>query len=468
MPLQLVVAKRHGLLAGLLILAGTLSAQSDTSQYLTLNNAVRLSIQQYPTIQSQQARLNAAKASLEETRKAWLPNLRVSDQLDLGSNNSLNGSYFPMGLVPSSSGGRRPENKSQAASGNIATLGADWEIYNFGGYTARNKEAEAAVNIQQQRLGVESYNIQSVVIGTYLDLVKFRRLAGLQQKNIDRTELILKAISAFVGSGLKPAVDSAIAAAELSKARLTYIDLRNTVQRLKLQLAALTGLDSSKVKTDTTVDILHKINLAMAVYTDSGYLQHPLLQFQQAVYRDNLALETVVRKSYLPKINLMASGWMRGSSISPADEYKALAGGFGFSRYNYLTGIAITYNFTDLKRTQLKLHTQQYRSIAALQDFNEEKLQLSTAEAQANTDLLSAIDKLKEIPAQKNAASSAYAQKNALYQAGLTNIVELTNALYLLNRAETDEVLVADEAWKAFYRKMYAGNQVSQFLSLFK
>ncbi|MBZ5858362.1 TolC family protein [Flavihumibacter profundi] len=468
MPLHRVVAIRQALPVLIVFFCSSVIAQTSSQNYLSLNKAVSLALSNYPSILSKKATLNAAKATLAETKKSWLPNLKVSDQLDAGSNNNLNGAYFPMSIVPSNSGGRRLDNNSTMAIGNIATAYGDWEVYNFGLYGARNREADAALRIQEYNLGAEEYNIESAVIGNYLDLVKFQRLAGIQLKNIERTQIILDAIKAFVKSGLKPAVDSSVAAAELSKARLTYLDLVNTVQLLKIQLATFTGLDSAQVRADTALNILQKINLSESNYLDSGYFQHPLLKYQYAIYEDNLAQQNLIKKTNLPKISIMAAGWMRGSSISPSDEYKNLSSGFSYTRYNYLAGLAVIYNFTDLKRTQLKLNVQKYKSTAALETFNEQKTQLANAQAQANSALQNSIVKLAEIPIQKNAASAAYLQRNALYNAGLTNIVDLTNALYLLNRAETDEVLAADEAWKAFFRKMYAGNQVNQFISLFK
>lgn len=464
--LQPMVVFRYIIFLGIVIAAKDTTAQNQS--YLPLGKAVNLAIAHYPSIQSKQAIVDASKASLKETENAWLPNLKLSDQFDAGTNNSLNGSYFPMGIVPSSSGGRRLENNASMASGNVATIYGDWEIYNFGGYRARNEEARAALKVSENGLGTEQYFVQSAVISNYLELIKYESLVRIQLNNIERTQTILDAISAFVNSGLRSGVDSSVAAAELSKARLTYIDLVNNVNLLKIQLATFTGLDSSAIKADT--NIISNVFSVLATYSfaDSSYNQHPLLQFYHSIYEDNMAQETVIRKSYLPKVSLMASSWIRSSSISPADEYKETFSTFGYTRYNYLAGLAITYNLFDIKRTQLKLNIQRSRSQAARQNFEEQKLQLSNSLAQANTNLRATLKKLSEIPVQKKAASDAYLQKKALYNAGLANIVDVTNALYLLNRAETDEVLVRNEAWKAIFQQANAGNQVNQLLTIFK
>ena len=73
-----------------------------------------------------------------------------------------------------------------------------------------------------------------------------------------------------------------------------------------------------------------------------------------------------------------------------------------------------------------------------------------------------------EIPIQFNSANDAYQQKLALYNSGLATIVDLTNALFILNRAETDNINIQSELWKATIQKVYAENRVQQFLDFIK
>ena len=439
-------------------------------QPLSLSHAVDLTLAHYPSIQSGQAKVNAGKAVLEETRHAWLPSLRLHEQLDAGTDNSLNSAYFPVGIIPSASGGRRADNNGIIATGNMAAIAGDWELYNFGSYEARTDEARAALRVNEAGLDREKYTLTAGVIQYYFELVKYASLLRLQQKNIRRTDTVKRVIQAYINSGLKAGVDSSVAEAELSKARLVYIEWYNAYTLAKSQLAALTGLDTSAILPDTAINI-HLPGLLMpgAPAIDTFYSQHPFLRYYQLVYDDNLAQQRVIRKALLPKVSLMAAGWMRGSSISPADVYdKNLLNGFGYSRYNYLAGIGITYNLFDSKRTQYRLNIQKFRTIAAQQEVEEQKTLLGNALQQADVSIRSAVQKLLEIPLQVKAATEAYGQKLALYNAGISSIVDVTNALYVLNRAETDAVYTNDDAWKAVFRRAYAGNTLSTLLSTLK
>lgn len=437
------------------------------SSLLSIQKAIDLTIAHFPSVKTREAAVDAARASLHETRFNNLPNIRLGEELALGTNNNLNGSYYPLGFIPSTSGGRRDRNMAQPALGNLMGVNADWEIYNFGAYTARYQEAASAVAVQENNLALNSYDLRNQVIATYLELVRYNSLAAIQQKNIDRTAEILRAVSAFVVSGLKPAVDSAIAAAELSKARLNFLDIVNAVQSAKIQLANFTGLDTAAIRVETSLYQRIPQVLAENLSQDSVFSTHPLLRYRQSIYENNLAAKNRIHKDLLPKVSVMASAWARGSSITPADEYKSPVNGFAYSRYNYVAGIGITYNLTDGKRTRLREQVQQALSQLAWQGWEEDKVFLQQAFNQADNNLQTAIRKWEEMPYQKDAATAAYTQKNALYAAGLTNIIELTNTLYLLNRAETDEVQVSNAVWRALYQKMAAGNQVNYFLTLF-
>jgi len=54
---------------------------------------------------------------------------------------------------------------------------------------------------------------------------------------------------------------------------------------------------------------------------------------------------------------------------------------------------------------------------------------------------------LKNIPVQIKAAQAAYNQKKAQYKAGIINLVDFTNASFILYRAQTD---MANTAYQLF------------------
>jgi hypothetical protein len=66
----------------------------------------------------------------------------------------------------------------------------------------------------------------------------------------------------------------------------------------------------------------------------------------------------------------------------------------------------------------------------------------------ANQQISNALTKYKEVPIQLKSAEDAYNQKKALYENGLTNIVDVSHTLYFLNHAEA-ATNVACAVWQA-------------------
>jgi outer membrane protein TolC len=155
--------------------------------------------------------------------------------------------------------------------------------------------------------------------------------------------------------------------------------------------------------------------------------------------------------------------------MDPAGNFHGDVGNvFTQNRYNYLAGIVVTYNPFDLRKKHDQLAVQQYRTQASEQQYTLQKEQLQAAMQRADVDVTAALRKLNEIPVQLQAATDAYNQRLALYNAGLANIIDVVNVYYVLNRAETDLVLAQDEYRKAIFEKAYARNLIPQLLTLLK
>ena len=77
------------------------------------------------------------------------------------------------------------------------------------------------------------------------------------------------------------------------------------------------------------------------------------------------------------------------------------------------------------------------------------------------------MDNYQEAPVQVSAASDAYTQKSVLYKNGLANIVDLTTALFTLNRAETDRDIAYNNVWQALLFKAAASGDFGLFFNEF-
>lgn len=463
----MIVCKLKGIVI-VLFIAGSVHAQvSGDRPVLPLHQAVDLTLRNYPSIRTREAQVRSGMAAVIETKDRRLPSLNLFEQVDAGTSNNLGAAYFSGGIVPSVSGvSARPENIGTVSTGNIGVAYLQWQATNFGGYKAGIREAYARLRVDTMDLERERFYIASIVLQSYLDLIRNYELSLVQLENLRRADTIRLAIRNYVLSGLRPGVDSSLAEAEYSKAKLNYLDVYNTFRQSKVQLSLLTALDTAAIGPDTGNDSLLLRSLGARVYKDSLPGGHPFLNYFHSVYENSQAREQLIRKSYMPKLYVLAAGWMKGSSIMPDGAInKDLGTGLGYSRYNYLFGLGVTYDLFDLRRQKDRLNVQKYQTEAALHNYEEQQRSLSNAGLQASVNLRTAIEKFNEIPVQLNAARDAYNQRLTQYNAGLSNIIDLTNALYVLNRAQTDLINTKDGVWRAVVQKAYAENGIYQLLS---
>jgi outer membrane protein TolC len=419
-----------------------------------------------PTLITDSSAIRVRQAQAAEVRNNWLPNLRLNYQADIGTNNNVAGPYFGFGIIPSDSRGVRTASNTTSVSANVGVAALDWEIYNFGAYGAQNRVAQSNIQVEQNNFAQSKYQLEAFTIYNYLQLMSLQDYVKIQARNIQRNQEILRSIGSLTRSGVRPGVDTSIANAELSKARLNYIELNNQLQQVQLRLSTVSGLPYQSIIADTLVeDQLIKSPYGQ-LNTDTA--NHPLINYYKSLYQNSREQETLVKKQYNPKIMLEGAAWGRGSSIDANDHFNSLSTGWGFQRDNYLVGVGISYNLFDLRRKQLKVRTQKTQSDYFQNKLQEQRTILAANANQAYAEMQTARERLTEIPHQLKAANDGYRQKLSLYKNGLTDIIELDAALNILYRAETDYVQAIYAYTNALFNQAITDNKVSTILNLLK
>jgi outer membrane protein TolC len=464
MPTKYRTDRYVALLICLVFPAFSLLAQSKVYLLQDLTNSAKLYL---PQVLEKQALVNSAQAEVTDVKHSFLPLLRLNEQVNLGTDNSLAGSYFPFGVVPSTSSGVRGDNISQSSSGNLAVFYAEYELVDFGYRQSKVNDAKSRVDLQQADLARAIYLIKVQTATLFFNLLKTQFRLEVDQQNADRYSGIFQIIHALTESGLKPGSDSSLAKAELSKSRIRLNQTMGTIRQLKEQLSYITGIAADQLVIDTaTQTYIHLKSDMQRLATDLN--SHPLLMYYERLRNTFISNEALISKSYLPKISLTGAGWARGSSIGYDDHFQSLSYGLGYQRFNYLAGISFQYDLLNGIHRKDRLNVSRFETTASDFALKQEQLALESAARQAERAIETSEINLLELPVQLKASSDTYNQKLAQYKAGIINLIDLTNAAFVLDRSQNDFIETLGDWYLAQLDKAYSTGNIDQFIDQIK
>ena len=418
-----------------------------------------------PSLQQKQALINVAKANATDVKHSFYPQLKISDQINLGSDNSLAGSYLPIGITPSTSGGITSNNNNQAATGSIAALYSEYELFNFGLNHAKMQSANAYINLQEADWQKDFYYLQLEISRDYFQFIKIETRLKTDAENVNRYDSIFKVIKALTNAGIKPGSDSSLAKAELSKTKVVYNQSLGNWNQLKEKLSFLTGISFENLNIENEKCSSNTIQI---FNQPADTINNPLIAFYKQKQNIFLSNEKVIRRSFMPKLILAGATWARGSSIQYNAKYESLETGLNYQRYNYEVGVALTYNLLNGLYMHDKLKANRYQMQAIEDELLQQELALNSSMKQADFALQTAQTNLKELEVQMNSAHENYQQNLARYQAGLISLIDLTNASYVWYRSQTDYIETWSDWYLAQLDKAAAAGTLTTFIQTIK
>ncbi|MDR6940742.1 TolC family protein [Mucilaginibacter pocheonensis] len=439
---------------------------------LNIKDAEQMALANYGTIKSKANQLNAARAYLKETRTEYLPDVSISAQQDYGTANGQNGPlYGYRGLSVASSGPALPKQNWNAAFGSLYLSNVSWDFFSFGKSSEKIKVQRNVVNREETDLAQEQFQHEVRVASTYLNLLAAQQLAKAQQDNLNRAVELQKVVAARVKNGLNAGVDSALANAEVSNAKIALTNTQQTVQDQSNQLSIYLGIPPQEFELDSA--FITKTPATLGAQSAVKIADHPQLRYLQNRIGVSDEQAKYLKTFSYPTFTLFGVYQGRGSGfnadyISNQDSYSSSYGaGANPTRYNYLFGVAMVWNITNPFRVHYQVKSQKYTSQQFKNDYDLVEQQLTAQQALAETRISNALKNYREVPVEVSAASDAYKQKYTLYKNGLANIVDFTQALYTLNRAEIDRYIALNNVWQALLYKSAATGDFGIFINNF-
>jgi outer membrane protein TolC len=452
----------------LFLLTGIQYCQAQGDGILRLSDAVKNGLVNYQSIKARSNYIKSSQAQVEQVKNQYLPDVIGSLQQAYGTVNGQFGVASPVAGTVSSSGPAYSSQSWNAAFGSVYLLNVNWEFVSFGRLHARIDAAVAQVKTDSANFVQEQFVTSVKIAGTYLNLLIARRFIQNAQANIDRATYVQQSVVARAKSGLIAGVDSSIANAEVSGARLAYLQATANEQRIRNQLVQLLN---AAPESYNELDSSFFDHTPVNYNTSFAVTENPQVKLYENRILQSSVYEKYLRKSINPGVNLFGTFQGRGSGFDynytpdVTDRYsKAYLDGIKPDRYNYLLGVGITWNLVSPFKIKQQVKSQSYLSAAYKDEYDLVLTQLKDQLVLADQQIENSLKSVQEAPLQLKAATDAYQQKTVLYKNGLTNIVDVQQALFTLNRAQTDISVAYINIWQALLLKAAASGDFDLFI----
>ena len=202
---------------------------------------------------------------------------------------------------------------------------------------------------------------------------------------------------------------------------------------------------------------------------ESNAAAHPQLEWYKSRIEVSNQQARLIKTQYFPSFSLVGilqtrgSGFGSGYAQDQADYTHRYWQGIKPTRTNYLIGLGVTWNITQPYRLSQQLRSQQLISKGLQEEYDLAAQQISAQQALAETRWQNAQTVFAQAPRQLKAAHDAYLQRSVLYRNGLTDLVDLSQAIYALVRAETDRDIANNNLWQALLLKAAAAGDFRIF-----
>ena len=429
---------------------------------LTLEQALQYAVDHYPTIRAALEQVNASTAGVDVAKSAYLPRLDSLWQSNRGTANNIFGQVLPQSVLPSLSGPVLTSASGESVWGSAVGALFSWEPFDFGLRHATVAGAEAAVARARAGEALTRLDVQTAVGTAFLNIVGAQRAVAALQADVNRRDLLSRAVHTLVDNQLRPGAEASRSDAERAAAETRLIQAQQAVSLAQITLARVLGVTTGSVAIDaaTLVDRLPPDSSTVATTA------HPLTQLRQAAVDVARAEEDTLSRTDWPHVYVQSSVFARGSGANANGQLDGGVSGLGLDRANWAAGIQVVFpnafDFTSL-RARKAAAAASARVETALYD---EALLTVTSQQEAAAAMVHAARAVAaNTPVQLAAARQSEAQAAARYQAGLASIVEVADAQSLLAQAEVQDQLARIDVWRALLVQSAAHGTLVPFVS---
>ena len=388
------------------------AAETNAAPALSLAAARQLALQRHPQIMAAKERALAAQEVTKEQRAGYFPQANLYGTA--AGDNSLNTRIMAGGI-------NNPSVYERAAGGVAVTQ----LLTDFGRTANLTASARFAAQAELQNAAGTRAQVLLQVDTSYLAALEAQAVLQVAQQTFATRQLVLDQVSALATNKLRSELDVSFAQVALEEGRLLVQKSQNDADAAMASLATALGLNEAArfqltepmpLTVAATNDIADLIQMALS--------RRPELLSLRAEQESALRLAKAQRDARLP--TLSAIGVAGGSPIHDSrldDSYAAAA--VQLSLPLFAGGLYTARQHEAELRAQAESETLRSEENDIIRDVRLVWLNLN-----------SAADELRTTEQLVKHATEAYQLADARYRAGISSIVELSQAQLALTSAQ--------------------------------
>ncbi|MBK5291409.1 MAG: TolC family protein [Acidobacteriia bacterium] len=412
---------------------------------LTLEEAVKRSLEKYPSIRLSQQQVEQAGAGIQLARTAYLPKVDFLAQLNRATRNNIYGMLMPQTVIAPISGPPHEHNAGTNVWGSATGFLVSWEPFDFGSRKAAVDAAGLSVRRAESSVERTRYEISTAAADAFLTILAAQQASAAAQAGVARAKVFHDVVSALVKAELRPGVESARTRAELAMAETQKIQADQAIGVARAALAQLLGVNPSGI-TLNPGRLLEPFAEEPPAAVSAA---HPALKEQSVAIDESKARLKILDRSYFPKFNLQGATYSRGTGANADFTTGGAASGFGPNIYNWGLGFSLNFSLMDYASLGARKQAEIFRGRGEEAKLDLIKQELAGQVEKAKAVLDGARKVALNIPVQLEAARAAESQATARYRAGLGNLTDVADAQRLLTQTEIDDSLAKLQVWRA-------------------
>lgn len=367
---------------------------------------IETGLEQNTDLQTARLRTEAAAASLQASKLAFLPSVSLS----------------PQGSLSHVEGGGT--SKTYSLGGSV-----EWEIDAFGSLRNAKKDSRTAYEAQCAYEQAVQTQLVATIADTYYSLVALDKKLAITRQTVEKWKENVRVMQALKRAGQQTEAAVAQSQASLTNAQGSVLTLQKQINELENSFSTLLGMVPQKIERSDLFDLQFSEELSVGVpaqlLSNRPDVRQAEFQLAQAFYATNSA-----RSAFYPHITLSGSaGWTNnlGTVVNPGKWLLDAVGSLVQPLFNRGKNIANLKIAKTQQEEALLAFSQKLLDAGA--EVNNALVQWQTAQGRLSLD-------------QKQIASleSAVSNTSKLMKHGNTNYLEVLTAQQSLLQAQISEV----------------------------